>query len=168
MAGAGGLNTLNGVLQQLSAKDYEELKGELCVGVHEDTQVTSYDWGRTQLRDQSQTVTQVFGSACSVSYSKPCGDRAKWAPFAKLVLSASYEAALWAALATALRHHGKGGSNRVYLTSLGGGVFGNDRQWILDAMAEAFEKFKDTGLQVYIVHRGGVDSGYDDLPRKFS
>ena len=78
------------------------------------------------MRDVDQTVTQVFGSACSVTYSR--NPQHLWAPFAKLVLEASYEATLLAAAETALRHGGEGGSKRVYLTALGGGVFGNDMQ----------------------------------------
>jgi len=168
MADCNGLTALGQVLENMSVKAYESLLGDLCVGVHEDVQVTSCDWARSQLRDKRQTVTQVLASACSVSYSKPCSDRSKWAPFARFVLAASYEATLWAALGTALRHHGKGGSNRVYLTSLGGGVFGNEKQWIIDAMASAFDKFQNTGLEVYIVSYGRVESGYDELASRFN
>lgn len=144
-----GLQALNLALENLSDRRKQILRSLLRVGIHEDVQVTSSDWGSWTLHDESQTVTQVFGSACSVSYS---GNGKKlWAPFASLVLSGSYEATLYAALLSAIRHQGEHGSNRVYLTSLGGGVFGNAREWIVSAMDEAFRKFADVGLEVYIV-----------------
>lgn len=43
------------------------------------------------------------------------------------------------------------GVKMVYLTLLGGGVFGNRDKWILDAIEKAFLKFKHAGLDVRIV-----------------
>lgn len=56
-----------------------------------------------------------------------------WTPFATLVLEAADEATLWAAVQNAQQ----GGSNRVLLTRLGGGVFGNRDAWIDAAMRRA-------------------------------
>jgi hypothetical protein len=63
------------------------------------------------------------------------------------VLEAAYEATLWAAVANAQR----GMSNTVLLTLLGGGVFGNDRVWILDATRRALRLTANLGLDVRIV-----------------
>jgi len=159
-----GLRRLNGRLQLLGGSARSALRRELRVGVHEDVQVTSSDWGERPARDDEQTVTQVFGSACSVSYSG--NGLALWEPLASLVLSASYEATLWAALLSALRHGGEEGSRRVFLTCLGGGVFGNDLRWIVDAMDEAFDKFRDVALEVYIVtYAGPIERQLQDLER---
>ncbi len=83
---------------------------------------TSTHWGAKQVRDPEQLVTQVFGSACAVSYSgNNCG---LWQPIAQLILQASYEATLWVALQNAVAHEGQLGSKRVFLTALGGWMFG--------------------------------------------
>merc|ERR1719510_2704872 len=156
MATDRGLKELGKRLNALNEKAYDEVRQLLHVGLHEDVEVTSTDWGSCLIGDKEQTVTQVFGSACSVSYSS--NEDHLWEPLARLVLSASYEATLWSALLNAIRHGGKGGSRRVYLTCLGGGVFGNPMHWIVDAMDEAFTVFRKVGLEVYIVtYAGPVD-----------
>jgi len=58
---------------------------------------------------------------------------------------------MYIALLNALNHGGKEGSKKVYLTALGGGVFGNRMEWIRDAMKKAFKKFEGVGLEVIIV-----------------
>lgn len=105
----------------------------LRIGLHRDVQVT--------LAGAGHSVTQVYGSALPIAYNRlPVAD---WEPFARLVLNASYEATLRAAVAV--------GAERVFLTLLGGGVFGNPLPWILDAIERACETLADSGLIVTIV-----------------
>lgn len=161
------LRRMNSHLAQLDDESYQALRKELCVGLHEDVQVTSRNWGEFLIEDAEQTVTQVLGSACAVSYSG--NNHALWEPLARLVLSASYEATLWAALLTALRHATEGSSRRAFLTCLGGGVFGNKLEWIVDAMAEAFSRFQNVDLEVCIVTYGGtIERPLQQLERRFS
>jgi len=91
-------------------------------------------------------VSQAFCSALPVGY---CEDQAPglWRSFATLVLDAAYEATLCAALARAQA----GGSRKVLLTSLGGGVFRNDEAWILSAMQRALRRVEDRALDVRVV-----------------
>ena len=63
------------------------------------------------------------------------------------MLEAAYEATLRAGLTTAAG----GGSNRVLLTPLGGGAFGNDDAWIDAAILRALALVRDQGLAVEIV-----------------
>lgn len=163
MAKNKGLKALNNILGELDA---DTVRAALRIGVHEDVQVTSYNWGRKQIRDPEHIVTQVFGSACSVQYSR--NDSKHWAPFARLILEASYEATLWAALEHAERHEWVEGSNIVFLTQLGGGVFGNSFAWIADAMRHAFEKFKDVDLDVrLVVYAPPVDPRIEQVFKDF-
>jgi len=53
----------------------------------------------------------------------------------------SYEATLWAGVINARER----GSNKVFLTFIGGGVFGNRSRWILSAIARAIDKVQDAG-----------------------
>lgn len=147
-----GLENLNKKLEAYEIRQREDLKGKLRVGVQYDVQVTSSSWGTCMLDKPDQLVTQVFGSACSVSYSG--NSQELWEPIARLILEASYEATLWAAVRSAIRHKGGEGSRKVFLTALGGGVFGNDMKWIEDAIQGAIDivcKNNNLALQIYLV-----------------
>jgi len=73
----------------------------------------------------SHTVSQAYCSAVPVAYSPHSTD--SWAAFAQLVLEASYEATMCAALLNVEIT----GSNQSFLTLLGGGAFGDRDEWIL-------------------------------------
>ena len=108
------------------------------------------------------TVSQVFCAALPVAYGEP--PAALWAPLATLVLEAAYEATLWEAVV----HAAHGGSGVVYLTLLGGGAFGNDEAWILQAMRHALTLARDCPLDVRLVSRDGrVYAGVGALLAEF-
>ena len=64
------------------------------------------------------------------------------------MLEASYEATLLAALKQAEKHGYAGSSNVVYLTMFGGGVFGNDVNWILESIHKACMSVQECDLDV--------------------
>lgn len=112
-------------------------------------------------------MTQVFCSACPVSYSGNVPDL--WQPLAQLVLDASYEATLRAAARNAARHAGSRGAKRVFLTSLGGGAFGNDMRWVAQAIENAMQRCGDLDLDVRIVeYRAPGDKALTELVREFA
>jgi hypothetical protein len=117
LATAAGLQTINARLSGCSDAERDALRGLLRVGVQHEVEVLGTE----------HTVAQVYGSAMPVSYGRPPAPL--WEPMARLVLEASYEATVLAA-----RHHG---IQTLYLTLLGGGVFGNDDGWISDAIVRA-------------------------------
>jgi len=158
LADASKLRKLDAVLTQLTEEGkLDDVRAALRVGVHSDVQVTSCRWGSSRVEDAKQVVTQVFGSACAVAYNGNSDSRS-WRNFASIILEASYEATLWAALLNAHEHRGQQGSNRVFLTCLGGGVFGNSMAWIMQAMRRAFELFKECDLDVRVItYAGPVD-----------
>lgn len=158
------LQGLNEKLEKMSDDEVDGVRSKLRIGVHKDVQVTSTNWGKREVKGQ-HLVTQVYGSACSVSYSG--NSMALWKPFAKLILQSSYEATLWAALINACEHKEDKSARNVYLTCLGGGVFGNDIEWIADAMKFAFEKFSKTDLQITIVTYGYVEKTIKDLVESY-
>jgi hypothetical protein len=67
-------------------------------------------------------------------------------------MSASYESVLHAAKLNVER-----GSKKVFLTFLGGGVFGNKDGWIIDALLDAINSVEDADLDIYIVHYRTVE-----------
>lgn len=137
MATASGLSEIASKLKAMSKHERDALRKKLRIGIQWDTQVTLYDC--------KHLVTQVYASALPVAYSQHSSN--SWAEFAQLILKASYEATLWAATL----NFAKTGNNRVYLTLLGGGVFGNDEDWIFAAIMRALELFAHVPLDVAIV-----------------
>ena len=105
----------------------------------------------TQARPpHTHRVCQVYASALPVAYGR-AARAAEWEPFARLVLRAAYEATL---AVGALKARDTGRRQAVYLTSLGGGAFGNRDAWITEAVRGALHKFRDAPLDVYKVHYG--------------
>lgn len=136
---------LSAIAEYLGALDPEQLgtlRGKLCIGIHRDVEVTDVAGENLPL------VSQAFCSALPVAYSPV--PSSYWKPFATLVLQAAYEATMWAATLNAQR----GASNVVLLTSLGGGAFGNEDDWIQAAMRRAIEMMSEIDLDVRLVSYG--------------
>jgi len=136
-----GLMHINELLSAYSVAQYDNLKSKLRIGLQWNAEVT--------LNHRKETVNQVFCSALPVAYSQVSADL--WEPFARLVLEATYEATFRAAL---INYNSPGGSNKLFLTLVGGGAFGNKIEWITDAIGKSLELFKNTPLDVRIVSYG--------------
>ena len=52
---------------------------------------------------------------------------------------------------------------KVFLTKLGGGVFKNPHEWILEAIEKAVNKYKEAPLDIYVVHFGGIDKEFERI-----
>src|SRR5690606_26903575 len=132
----------------------------LRIGIHWDVEVTDTTSG-AKSSGNPPTVSQAFCSALPVGYSKVSASH--WRCFATLVLEGAYEATLWAAALNAAR----GASNRLYFTSLGGGVFENDRSWIHAAMRRALRLLQGTALDVRLVSYGEITDEAKELLAEF-
>lgn len=137
LASQSGLAEISNRLQASSEKELDELRQLLRVGIQWQTQVT--------LDDCQHMVSQIYCSALPVAYSGHVSQL--WAPFAQLILEASYEATICAAILNSV----KNGSDRLFLTLLGGGAFGNDTDWIIGAIRRAMDLYKQAELDVTIV-----------------
>jgi hypothetical protein len=126
----------------MSADELDQLRGLLRIGLHWDVEVT-------EAPAPGQRVSQAFCSALPVAYSDVAP--AQWERFATLVLEAAYEATLLAAVLNRERT----GCPTVFLTSLGGGAFGNPAQWIEAALARALQAVSGFDLDVRMVSFGG-------------
>jgi hypothetical protein len=134
---ADGLKEVDSKLSSMKEGDLDELRSQLKIGLQWDTQVT--------LDICKHLVTQAYCSALPVEYS---GLPSRlWERFARLILEAAYEATLTAAVLNG----SKTGNKSVYLTLIGGGVFGNDQEWILGAIRRAAKLYKRFDLDVKIV-----------------
>jgi hypothetical protein len=137
----------------MSEGDLDLVRAQLRIGLQHETEVTLVGAGHT--------VTQAYCSAVPVAYSGL--DPEMWEPFARLVLQAAYEATLAAAVVNVAAT----GNRTVFLTLLGGGVFGNPTSWITDAIARAAAVFADTELDVAVVSYGRENPALSPLLADF-
>jgi len=137
LATLSGLAEIADRLQASSESELDRLRQLLRIGIQWNTQVT--------LNDSRHTVSQAYCSALPVRYSDHPSHL--WAPFARLILEAAYEATI----CTAILNARSNGSSRLFLTLLGGGAFGNDIRWIIDGIQRALSIYKDVDLDVAIV-----------------
>ena len=137
---AEGLEEINRKLESMDEAALDAVRQALQIGLHWDTQVT--------LGDASHTVSQAYCSAMPVAYTPHTKEL--WAPLAKIVLEAAYEATICAAILNVDRNR----NNRLFLTRLGGGAFGNNPDWITNAISRSLELYSDSGLDVAIVSYG--------------
>ena len=158
------LACINAKLDALSPKETDKLRGKLCIGVQQGTQVTCRLRGEKRFSDPYKTINQVYASACSLPNSselkdkdgneipKEARDPKSWEKLARLVLEASYEATLlWAA---------KNAPDKpVFLTQLGGRYFYNKPAWITDAIKYAMKKAGGE-LDVYEVKYDNKDNNH--------
>ena len=135
---------LNDYLRSISADSRTVLKN--CIKT-----VVVYN---TQVVPSNQLITQVYCSAPAISYSPNNIPADLWIPLTTLILEAHYESTFIAAIRSASSNVGYIGSNKLYLTTIGGGVFGVDRQLIHSIIINTFNKYKQYSLDVYIVTFG--------------
>jgi hypothetical protein len=147
-----GLHEISSRLQQSNEEELDLLRGELRVGLQWQAEVT--------LTGANHKVSQAYCSALPVAYGRQATEQ--WTGFAQLVLDAAYEATLCAACVNACQT----GMKKVYLTLLGGGVFGNQDHWILAAIERAFKRYSHHGLDVQIVSYGQSRSEVTQLVQR--
>ncbi len=148
-----GLDEINRKLTSMDDALRDSVRKALQIGMQWNTQVT--------LDGASHTVSQAYCSAMPVGYTRH--PPTLWALFASLVLEAAYEATICAAIL----NFNRTSNNRLYLTLLGGGVFGNDPDWILGAMRRSLDIYYDSGLDVTIVSYGGSNRSVRSLVTEF-
>ena len=153
LASEEGLIEISNRIKSATESEVDELRRLLRIGIQWNTEVT--------LNDANHTVTQAYCSALPISYSQQSS--VLWEAFARVVLEASYEATICASI---LNFH-KTGNNKVYLTLLGGGAFGNERAWIIDAIERSLKLYKHAGLDVLIVSYGYSSSHVQEFIRNF-
>ena len=145
----GGLAELRAAIDRHRRDD---LLGEIRIGLQRGVGVTFAERFRPLACEHESLVTQAFCSAISCSYSAQ--ERAAWEPLARLALDAGYESTLWAG---ALQGALSATDAKVWLTLVGGGAFGNERQWIAAAIGRALRRLEGVALDVRIAHHVRLD-----------
>jgi hypothetical protein len=149
-----GLIEISNRLRKSSESERNTLRQLLRIGIQWATQVT--------LDDCSHIVSQAYCSALPVAYSQHSSTL--WTEFAQLILEASYEASICTAIVNSV----KTGNNRLFLTLLGGGVFGNETDWIIGAIKRALDLYQDVDLDVAIVSYGASNQYVQQLMNQYN
>ena len=147
-----GLTAIAHLLDTASEDVIDELRGKLAIGLHRSVEVTD---------GSGRRVSQAYCSALPVGYATHGGG--DWEPFARLVLEASYEALMLAAVEQVTA----GGSNKVLLTRIGGGVFGNGNAWIDSAIERAMGIVTFAGLEIVIVEYRQIGPGVQRIVDRY-
>lgn len=135
-----GLLTINKKIAEFTELERESLKEKLKTGIQWNTEVTK--------SNTKHKVSQIYCSALPVAYSQI--ESFYWEYFARVILEATYESTLLAGVLNMENNK----SNKVFLTLVGGGAFGNEEYWILESMQKAIRKFKNVPLDIKIVSYG--------------
>ena len=149
-----GLIEIANRLKSANESEIDELRRLLRIGIQWNTEVT--------IADSRHTVSQAYCSALPVAYSRHSSEL--WSEFAQLILEASYEATFCAGILNYLQN----GNNTLYLTLIGGGAFGNKKEWITNAIHRSLNLYKHVGLDVAIVNYGRSNEYIQELIKKFS
>lgn len=149
LASHSGLVEISNRLHVSSQSELDELRQLLRIGIQWNTQVT--------LNNSQHTVTQAYCSALPVAYSNQPSNL--WENFARLVLEAAYEATICAAILNSQNT----GNNRLFLTLLGGGAFGNEVGWIIGGIKRALKLYSHVELDIIIVSYGASNQYVQDL-----
>jgi len=140
----------------------EEWKRKVMVGYHKDVQVTFGSRNKSDgtielVNDDKQIIDQVFCAALNIgkdntgykNSQKKSAERK-----GKFILQSMYEGTYLSAI--------KNSKKKLFLTLIGGGVFENKREWIIEAIINAHKKWADcpasTLENIYLVFYSGFDS----------
>ncbi len=132
-----GLRAINTKLSQSTEAEIDEIKKHLRIGIQWNTEVT--------ITNTRTKVTQAYCSALPIAYCEH--DSILWEAFAQLILDAAYEATLCAGILNSYKY----GNNKVYITLLGGDAFGNENEWIINAIRRALKRYTNYNLDIAFV-----------------
>jgi hypothetical protein len=135
--------------------NYEDFS-DIQVGIQKKVQVTSglKRGGKITLcKSEEQIINQVFTAALNLG-----GLNSKYSKIpeiqklAKFLLKGAYMATIFSAIENANNQPASfKGRNKLYLTLIGGGVFGNEHSWIAEALYSCIDLIKQSGLQIYLI-----------------
>lgn len=148
-----GLKEITNKVSSLNELGIDNLRKLLRIGIQWDTEVT--------IGNSNHTVSQAYCSALPVAYSQLPSEL--WVEFARIVLEASYEATICAGILNYINT----GNNKLYLTLVGGGVFGNEVTWIVKALQRSLNLYENVGLDVAIVSYGRSKSQIQELTSSY-
>lgn len=137
-------------------KKFDQIMSFMRVGVQFGVGVMLDRYRQLVKPEKYQMVSHVFCSGISINYNHNDTNVDDWELFSRAVLDMTYESTVLAAI---INSH-FGGTNKLVLTLVGGGVFGNKIEWIIDSIKKALSSklVQMYGLNVVI---GTYDSSQE-------
>lgn len=139
----GRMKALTDLIGHDSSALATQIVNSVAVGVQWNTEVSTAS---------KHCVTQVFASAVPVAYAKSTTS-SDWRMLASLVLTSAYQSTLLVAAILARQRQQR---VTVYLTMVGGGAFGNRKDWIVQAIQSALAACGDEPIDVCLLHYATV------------
>lgn len=135
----------------------------ITIGFHENIQVTTgMQVGPDEqvlVGNQEQLINQVFTAAVDLkNTNRLLSTNPNVKAWARTLLRAGYEGTL---RATAMKC-----KKKLFLTLVGGGVFGNQLSWIGDALLSLKQVISDSGITVNLIWYSSKGPAFDDKFRK--
>lgn len=124
-----------------------EIKKRLKFGFHQHTQVVFKSRWKQVSSKKTSLVSQIYCSALAINYSK-VKDKKLWEPLSRIILDASYEATLLAGII----NFSETGNPNIFLTQLGGGVFGNKTSWIEESIQKALTLVQRYQIPIHVIN----------------
>jgi hypothetical protein len=138
-------------LEQIKDANWDDLD-QFSIGLHEHCEVTTTQVGHQVTITgvpEGRIVHHVYAAALNFMGTvilNPTSER-----IGRQMLKAEYRATVLAAAEMAKKYPGRKGSNKLVLTQVGTGVFGNPREWVIEAIDTSADLILESGLQVYVV-----------------
>jgi len=150
---------------KFQSRDYYKMLLDVYMCYHQDCQViTGYkdiSGKLAKIHNSDQKIDQVFSAAINLfqgKFAKSNTEAPNSATKCRFVLESAYAGAYLEAIANKRKI--------LYLTLIGGGAFANKKEWILDAILTAHQKWglaKTTSLERVIL----VAFKHSDIPTEF-
>ena len=159
---------LDDINRKLSSLDQSQLMEHINVGIHSDVGVIFSD-RYIDISNQELKVNQVYCSTLSIAYNGGNIDINSWEPLASLILDSCYEATILAGILNRIKHQDSKRSKHIFLTFIGGGVFGNKDEWISRAIAKALilADRMNEDIEINICHYSQVNQSIVRLIEKY-
>lgn len=148
-----------------SRAEWNTLSRQMKIGYQCNTQVTFNE--SKNLLNYDQRIDQVFTAALNVAQGMSGKENRimeNSALKAQFLLHSGYEGTYLSAIYN--------NRKKLYLTLIGGGVFGNNQDWILDAICTTHRKWGtvSSGLEkvVVIIFSGGLTSDFYSELKKYN
>ena len=144
-------SVVNGAINKLSVQQRNDVMGLLKLGIHWNAQVNN------ESKPMNQRVSLILCSALPLGhYARPGVSLSDAEHLAQIILDGTQEATFLAGILNKKLHSG---SDKIVLTKVGGGVFGNPHEWIVNARYRSQCMFNEN-LDILQYHYNTMEKEY--------
>ena len=141
------LSAIDVIIKKSTPNQYLEMINSVRIGTH-------WVCENSDVENKRVFNTMAICSALPIAYND-ITNMDLWENFAKLILRANYIGTISTGIINSKYIDFK--NKKVILTLLGGGVFGNEMEWIYDSIYYAIELFRDADISIVLNSYGKPD-----------